>query len=358
MRRNEMSTPEIIKCRFNIFQEGRKYTGHHRNYVLENAKSVCLAPETVEGIKLREKLGYLGHGRRQMAGKMAIDEVERITTPDGKTLIVENVPSNVTVHFAIDDEGNVEHHQELLTENAPGKIVSGLNKSKVGGFSWAMGGKDGGAYGITRGGTAFDGFDYVMNPGFSRNRGYILESAAAHDMILENIVAAGVDDKKAEEYLHSWQASALLANEDLLERLAQAEIYESGLVETHEVAIAEASEKLAAVTSDYDGARTTIKLLQDEAEARKAIVLESAKKSPIVVPDDVAEAMISLATEEDFAKMIGFFESAAKVDLSRYPVLGREGEKPKVDIDPVIPDPPEYGTAAAAPILDGPIYKF
>ena len=352
-----MSTPEIIECRFNIFQEGRKYTGHHRNYVLENAKSVCLAPETVEGIKLREKLGYLGHGRRQMAGKVAIGEVERITTPDGKTLIVENVPSNVTVHFAIDDEGNVEHHQELLTENAPGKIVSGLNKSKVGGFSWAMGGKDGGAHGITKV-TAFEGFDYVMNPGFSQNRGYILESADARDMILENIVATGVDDKQAEEYLHSWQASALLANEDLLERLAQAEIYESGLIEAHEAAISEASEKLAAVTSDYDGAQTTIKSLQDAAEARKAVVLESAKKFPIVIPEDVAEAMISLATEEDFAAMIGLFESAAKVDLSRYPVHGREGEKPKVDLDPVIPEPPEYGTAAAAPILDGPRYKF
>ena len=55
---------QIIECSFNLFKEGRQYTGHHRQYVLESALKTCNAPETREKIKLREALGYLGHGRR------------------------------------------------------------------------------------------------------------------------------------------------------------------------------------------------------------------------------------------------------------------------------------------------------
>ena len=319
---------EIIKCNFNLFNEGRKYTGHHRNYVLENARNVCYSPETREGIKLREKLGYLGHGRREMAGKVRIAEVEKVKMPDGSMAILENVPSNLTVFFEIDKQGNVEHHQEIILENAPGKVVLGLNKSKVGGFSWAMGGSDGGAYGVTKV-TTFEGFDYVTNPGFSDNRGYVLESAG-RDLILESICKAGIDDDKlAEKYLESWAASAQFQALDLEERLANAEIYESTMAEK------------------IEGLEARVKEFEDGAEARRSLITECAENLPVVVPEDVAEALISMANEDDFYKLVGFFESSAKAKLSKYPLPGSEHEKVTVDAHSHHDDPTEYGRAAA-----------
>ena len=182
----------VIKCKFNLFQEGRTYTGHHRNYILESARKVCYDPATRESLSLREKLGYLDHGRRILAGKLQLGEVETVKLPDGTSMVVENIPSNVTTFFEINENGDVEHHQELLLENAPGRVVAGLNKNQVGGFSWACGGADGGSAGATRM-RSFHGFDYVLNPGFSANRGYILEDADAptRDMILESLCQIG-----------------------------------------------------------------------------------------------------------------------------------------------------------------------
>ena len=110
-----------IECRFNLLQEGRQYTGHHRKYVIDNARAVCYAPATREGIRLREKLGYLGHGRRQMAGKVAIAESERVQMPDGSFAVIDNVPACVTTAFEIDEQGNVSHTQELLGNGRAGR---------------------------------------------------------------------------------------------------------------------------------------------------------------------------------------------------------------------------------------------
>ncbi len=328
---------EIIKCNFNLFNEGRKYTGHHRNYILESAVKVCYAPETREGIRLREKLGYLGHGRREIARKLQLSEVEPVRLPDGSTIIVENVPSNITTFFEVNGEGNVEHHQEIL-ETAPGKVVAGLNASKVGGFSWACGGVDGGAAGATRI-TNFHGFDYVMNPGFATNRGYILENAdgQTRDMILESICKTGVEDKAAERYLNSWVASAQLRAMDLEEQLEQAAIYEDAIREELEGKSAEV--------------QTMKKALADEASAkenRKKIILECAGKSIVVVPEKVVGAMLSMAGEADFNEILGFFESASRVDLGTLPLPGQE----KKDGPRLLPqyrpaDADEYGKASA-----------
>ena len=49
----------------------------------------------------------------------------------------------------------------------------------------------------------------MLNPGFSSNRGYILEGAAdtagQEQMILECLAATVKDDRKAEEYLAGWK---------------------------------------------------------------------------------------------------------------------------------------------------------
>ena len=145
-----------------------------------------------------------------LAGKMNIGEVEAATLPDGGKAIVSNIPSNVIVAFDVSPEGVVSHSQEVL-DTETGKLVSTLHASRVGGFSWACPGVDGGRGKPTRL-SGFSGFDYVLNPGFSSNQGYILEGAAdtarQEQMILECLAATVKDDRKAEKYLAGWTGHA------------------------------------------------------------------------------------------------------------------------------------------------------
>jgi len=330
---------QMIKCNFNLFREGRKYTGHHRDYVLGSAQNVCQAPETRERIKLREAYGYFGHGRRQLAGKLNLSEVETVKLPGGQSVILENVPSNVTTFFDIDAEGNVEHHQEILENNKPGQIVSGLNKSKIGGFSWAMGGTDGGAYKKTKT-SAFYGFDYVLNPGFSENRGFLLESTDENtrDIILENICQAGMDENTAEKYLDSWLASTQIQNVDLQEKLETAAIYEDHLREDAESA-----------REDLEHVKGKLSTILDVEENRRRIILESAKDTQIAIPENVLNAIIEMANEEDFQVLAQFFESASRVDIGGLPLPGSKREMETVRPEGQYREPVEheYGSAAA-----------
>jgi hypothetical protein len=310
---------ETIKINFSLLDEGRKYTGHHRKYILESARTVCYSPETREGIQLREKFGFLGHGRRVLAGKLQLGETELVKLPGGQSILLENIPSNVTTFFEVAQDGRVEHHQELLLENDPGKTVFGLHKSRVGGFSWACGGYDGAATGSTKI-NSFEGFDYVLNPGFSANRGYILESAGAvtRDVILENIEKLGVTDP--EQRLESWSASVQFYASELEERLAQAGIYESIMEDRLEKQ--QANE--AALAGNLSKLQNEMTLM---LQTRERIITECARQSVVAIPDRVQHAMISMANESDFHTMTGFFESARRIDLNQFPVPGSTAER-------------------------------
>ena len=74
-----MAGPQTISCSFSLLDEGRKYTGNHRKYLIENARDICYSDATREKIKLREAFGYYGHGRRVISGKMSLGEVEAVT---------------------------------------------------------------------------------------------------------------------------------------------------------------------------------------------------------------------------------------------------------------------------------------
>ena len=298
-----------LNCSFSLLDEGRQYTGTHRKYIIENAREICNSPATKEKIRLREALGFYGHGRRILAGKMNIGEVEAVTLPDGGKAIVSNIPSNVTVAFDVSPEGVVSHSQEVLDTEA-GKIVSTLHASRVGGFSWACPGVDGGRGKPTRL-SGFSGFDYVLNPGFSSNRGYILEGAAdtagQEQMILECLAATVKDDRKAEEYLAGWKL-------DTQARLAALEdaIFESTARQ------AELTERIDALASSF----------------------------PCFIPEDVQHQMM----EGDFSRAKMIFEQASRVDFSQYPI---EEHNPKT-ISPgsQTQEPPLYGSGAFGFMID------
>lgn len=309
-----------IKCTFNLFQEGRTYTGHHRNYILENAINVCYAPETREKIRLREALGYLGHGRRELARKLTLSEVEAIKLPDGSAVITENVPANVTTQFEVHKDGLVEHTQEIL-ETAPGKIVAGLNSSRVGGFSWACGGFDGGGGGKTKI-TDFHGFDYVMNPGFAANRGYILESADSEHILESIIKTTGLAEKEAEKWLKHWTATAIMENAVLQDRLTEQAILEDALREQAEQQ-KKSNESLA----------HKLKIAEETEKHRRRMITEAAQKSVIAVPQHILEAMLSLAGEDEFYELTAFFEAAGRVNLAGLPTPGHKHEPRTVPLN-------------------------
>lgn len=306
-----MPDPQIITCEFSLFDQGRTYTGHHRKYVLENAMAISVDPEIRERIRLRECLGFYGHGRRVMAKKMRIGEVETVKLPDGTTIVVNNIPSNVTRALDIRSDGTIYHQQEVL-DSEPGRIVAQLHASKIGGFSWACPGADGGRVKPTSL-TGFEGFDYVHAPGFSGNRGYVTESAegaaVTQDQILECVSRVVGDDKKAEEYLKAWQADAILEAADLRERLISAD---AGVADT----LAALDMKTAEFEALTAQERAAV-LRAQETEARlNGLVTLIAESAPFFIPDDVMHAMM----EGDFAKARGIFESAERIDFSQFPI--------------------------------------
>lgn len=309
-----------IDCEFNLFREGRTYTGNHRSYVLENARNVCESASVAEKIRLREALGYYGHGRRILAKRMDLEEVQMVKAPDGSNILVSNIPSNVTTKFQVLEDGTVRHTQEILTTET-GKIVAELHKSRVGGFSWACPGADGGSNRPTRL-SGFSGFDYVLNPGFAFNRGYVLESANSDNnidrgLILESIAkATGMPDSKVEEMVSGWAAQSHIVAADLQEQVEQAAIYERALVD-------KISQQESNIVDLENIARkadeqliSTQKKVEDAIEGRKQLIDFVVENIPFFIPDDVKHLML----EGDFDKVFPIFESAKRVDLRCLPI--------------------------------------
>lgn len=285
-----------VTLSFNIFDYGRTESGNFRKYSVDNVRQVLESAATQERIKLREATGYLGHGRRQIAGKLDLGEVETVQTPSGP-VVLENIPATCTKHISIDDDGNVEHTQDILGTD-PGKVVHALMESKVGGFSWAAGGRDGKRNGNTRL-SSFHGMDYVMTPGYSTNRSYqILESAGAvedeREQIFEAMRSCGLDEEKARLYTDTF-TSPYLAAADAVER-------ESEAMQTTQVL----ESRLAELESELEQARQA-------GHERHDKLAQWANDHHVAVPTAVLEAVKA----GDFEQELAFFEQVAKVDRDK-----------------------------------------
>lgn len=296
----------VIECSFSLLHEGRKYSGQHRKYVIENAREVCYSPETRERIKLREALGYYGHGRRVLSNKMQLQEVDVITLPDGQQAMVSNIPSNLTTQFDVAEDGTVTHTQELL-DTETGKIVAGLNASRVGGFSWACPGRDGKTKGVTTL-TGFSGFDYVLQPGFAENRGYVLESALA-PTLLESVAAIVGDDARAEQLVAGWRLADAHRLTELEDSIFESESRFADLKEKSDTMQGELARLItenATAQSDLNKVRSSFKY-----------ILESiAAELPFFIPEQAMHDML----EGDFSRARMVFENASKVDYTQYPL--------------------------------------
>ena len=91
-------------------------------------------------------------------------------------------------------------------------MLTGLHKSRVGGFSIAARGSESGTNTFL---DQISGFDYVINPNFAHNRGYVLDSSdeatPKFETILDAIKQAGVNEDVAENRLQQWFDSVELS---------------------------------------------------------------------------------------------------------------------------------------------------
>jgi len=328
-----MATPQRLTCSFSLLDEGRKYTGNHRKYLIENAREICYSNPTRERIALREAFGYYGHGRRIMAGKMNLGEIEAIKLPDGGSAIISNVPSNLTVEFDVSPDGKVTHTQEIL-DTETGKIVKSLHDSKVGGFSWACPGVDAGTRGVSHL-SGFAGFDYVLNPGFAHNRGYVLESAdGAEQMILESVSAVLKDDARAEQFVRGW-------TQDYQTRISQLED-DLFRLEAKSADMAAENQTMQNMVTEAYTAKENAEKAKLELKANIVGILEALRDTlPVFIPEDAMQAMMN----GDFGRARGMFENAARIDFGQFPLTMPKAKQQPQFMELPEPRMPEYGTA-------------
>jgi hypothetical protein len=170
----------VIK--FNVTQRGRKFRGVERNFDTVAMANLINGGEVQEKVKHRDMLGYFGHWARV---KFGLNPVEGGIV-DGKHVSLE--PAIVTTLLKAHPDGTIEHETEFL-DTASGKLAERLFKSNAGGFSSAIDTKRAGDKQVPIG---FYGFDYVLEPNFTTNRGY----AVALDGVMD---AENVFDAVAEQ---------------------------------------------------------------------------------------------------------------------------------------------------------------
>lgn len=170
---------EIIT--YNLQDRGRQFRGSPRNFDIKKIAESINSSAMQERVKNRDLLGYYGHWPRKQFG---IEPTEG-GLAKGRPSIVE--PAICTTMLEADENGTIRHQAEFLQTDA-GKVAAKLYESRTGGFSSAISDRLG----------VFHGFDYVLEPNFTHNRGYALDSV--DDMTEDDMMAAMI-----EEQLHGMQ---------------------------------------------------------------------------------------------------------------------------------------------------------
>lgn len=178
--------------RFNLAERGRTARGVDRNFDTATAARLINSPEVQERVKHGDMIGYFGHWPRVKFGLNAAEG----GIVGGKHVSVE--PALRTVFLKAYPDGTVEHEEEFL-DTASGKIAARLYASKAGGFSSAIRAPVVGSKAIPR---EFHGFDYVLEPNYSTNRGY--------DVALDGVEGDEVFDAVAEQQAILDQCSTML----------------------------------------------------------------------------------------------------------------------------------------------------
>ncbi|MCA8037055.1 MULTISPECIES: hypothetical protein [Burkholderia cepacia complex] len=264
------------RIRFNVTERGRKHRGQDRKFDTRTLAAIINGPEVQEKVRNRDMIGYYGHWARRMFG---LEPVE-FGVHAGKTLNLE--PALVTTFLSADDQGNVEHEEEFLDTSA-GKIAARLHVSRTGGFSSAIGAKVRGGKDVPY---LFAGFDYVIEPNYTTNRGYLLDS------VTEDVGESVFD-------------SVSVASEISCSLTAMNALYDS--LQSDHVRTLDVLAKLEERCAEYESMLVT---------GRAGAVLDSAGARPLLV---------GTAATAQFERMNAMFAKASLPSMEQEP---READEP------------------------------
>ena len=203
-----MTLPRTGVIRYNLADRGRKHRGPERYFDTAVAARLINSGVVQEKVKHGDMLGYFGHWPRVQFG---LNPAEGGIV-NGKAVSVE--PALRTVSLVAYPDGWVEHEAEFL-DNANGKIAARLFASKAGGFSSAIRAPQVGGKAIA---TEFHGFDFVLEPNYTSNRGYgvALDGVASEDDILDAVAERQQIMDLCADMLDSAQAECNLMAEAML----------------------------------------------------------------------------------------------------------------------------------------------
>ncbi len=162
---------------YNLKERGRQYRGKERHFNIRAIVDAINGPECQERVKNRDMHGFYGHLTRLKFGMIPNEGVS-----DGISPVPKVIPAFVTTHLRAFDDGTVEHQAEFA-KTQPGEVAARLFDSRMGGFSSA----------IDERRPTFFGFDFVLEPNFSTNRGYALDSVEG--MTLDDVNQAILDEQ-------------------------------------------------------------------------------------------------------------------------------------------------------------------
>ena len=178
--------------RYNLKNRGRKYVGNDRNFDIEPLMQFINGPQCQESVKNHDMIGFYGHWPRIRYG---LRPQEGGPSEKGKAEIVE--PAFVTTFLKGYQDGTIEHKARFLDTDA-GKLASKLFSERVGGFSSCI---------VERTHT-FYGFDYVLEPNYTTNRGYVLDNVGP---IFDDVTSSGMTTKEIEKQIFKEQIRGIQA---------------------------------------------------------------------------------------------------------------------------------------------------
>lgn len=302
----------IVTDRFDLNNEGRM-GGNGRRYVLHAVKQMIESPETQEGLRLGELVGYWGHSRRELAKKLKLAEVE-VVTIDGKPVVMENVPSNRTVAIELDSNTGIIEHTEEVFDTPPGLLVQSMLASNYGGWSWATGGPNSAALGARP--RKFYGFDFVKQPNFvSKDKMQaMLESVDASESdIRARLEGHGFDPEGYQPLMESWGR--------LSEEAATVNDFEIDVMMLEGMLIEQKGAN-ADLERDLEAARAE---LESAKQNRQQMILEALDAMPIMLTKEQRRAMVNMETPEDSMVFRALLESLSGMDTASLPLGQNRG---------------------------------
>jgi hypothetical protein len=209
---------KTARIKYNVTERGRKHTGQARRFDTMTLCDIVNSPRTQERVKHGDMFGYFGHWPRIHFGMNPSEG----GVVNGKQVAIE--PAFRTVFLNADQAGNVEHEAEFL-DTPHGRVASRLYTQNSGGFSSAIDTRKRNGVDIP---TDFYGFDYVLEPNYTTNRGHkvaldsanseelqVLFDTAAFDSAMSFKVLDGLYEALQEDHTRSLQTMSALELENV-----------------------------------------------------------------------------------------------------------------------------------------------